>query len=199
MVDVLLFDLGGVLVDFSGPRDMARLLPVGTLESDIVERLRRCPHNAAFALGRLSRHDFAERFVRDWEIDLPPDRFLEEFRSWSRSLLPGAVELLASLRPRYRLAVLSNSNELHWERNALDLGVPDLFEVAISSHQVGLSKPDPRIYLAALDRLRVSPDKVIFFDDLHDNVVAASALGIRAFQVNGVDGIRAHAIRERLL
>jgi putative hydrolase of the HAD superfamily len=63
------------------------------------------------------------------------------------------VELLASLRSRFRLAALSNSNELHWERNSRDLGVTDLFEVAISSHQVGLRKPDPRIYLAALDRL----------------------------------------------
>jgi epoxide hydrolase-like predicted phosphatase len=199
MVDLLLFDLGGVLVDFSGVREVARFLPVGTSESDIIERLSRCPHSEAFGRGQLSRQDFGERFVRDWEIDLTPERFLEEFRSWSKCLLPGAVELLASLRPRFRLAALSNSNELHWERNAQDLGVPDLFEVAISSHQVGFTKPDPRIYLATLDRLRVAADRVLFFDDLHQNVIAASALGIRAFRVDGVEGIRERATLERLL
>lgn len=199
MVEVLLFDLGGVLVDFSGVRDLARLLPIGTTQSDIITRLGRCPHSEAFCLGQLSRQDFGERFVRDWDIDLPPEQFLEKFRSWSNCLLPGAVELLASLRPHFRLAVLSNSNELHWERNAIDLGVPDLFELAISSHQIGLSKPDPRIYRAALDRLRVSPGEVMFFDDLRENVAAASKLGIRAFQVDGVEGIRARAIHEGLL
>jgi epoxide hydrolase-like predicted phosphatase len=199
MVEVLLFDLGGVLVDFSGVREVAPLLPVGTSEADIIERWRRCPHSEAFGRGQLSPHDFGERFVRDWEMDLTLERFLEEFRTWSKCLLPGAVELLDSLRPRFRLAALSNSNELHWERNALDLGVPDLFEVAISSHQVGLSKPDPRIYLAALDRLRVSADRVMFFDDLHENIVAASELGIRAFQVDGVEGVRECLVRERLL
>jgi hypothetical protein len=72
MVDVLLFDLGGVLVDFSGVREVARLLPLGTSESEILERWSRCPHTEAFGRGQLSRQDFGERFVRDWGIDWPP-------------------------------------------------------------------------------------------------------------------------------
>jgi glucose-1-phosphatase len=198
-IEVLLFDLGGVLVEFSGVRDVAPLLRIEAAESAIRERWSCCPHTEAFGRGQLSRHDFAERFVRDWGLDLPPDRFLQAFRSWSRSLLPGAEELLASLRPRFRLAALSNSNELHWERNANDLGINDLFEVAISSHQVGLSKPDPKIYEVALARLGVSPDAVMFFDDVQANVAAASRLGMRAFQVDGVEGVRERLIREGLL
>jgi epoxide hydrolase-like predicted phosphatase len=199
MVEVLLFDLGGVLVEYTGVQEVTRLLPAGTSEPEILERLSRCPHTEAFGRGQLSRQEFGERFVRDWGIDLPPETFLEEFRAWSKCLLPGAVELLATLRPRFRLAALSNSNELHWERNSRDLGVADLFEVAISSHEVGLRKPDPRIYRTALERLGVSPDGVVFFDDVHENVVAAAELGIRAFQVDGVPGIRERLIRETLL
>jgi glucose-1-phosphatase len=198
-VEVLLFDLGGVLVEFSGVQEVARLLPAGTSQSEIVERWDQCPHTDAFGRGQLSRQDFAERFIRDWGIDLAPERFLEEFRSWSKCLLPGAAELLASLRSRFRLAALSNSNELHWERHSHDLGVTDLFEIALSSHQVGLRKPDPRIYLTALDRLGVSPHAVMFFDDVHENVVSAAALGIRAFQVDGVQGVRERLTREHLL
>ena len=199
MVEVLLFDLGGVLVEFSGVRDLAPLLRKEATESEIIERWSSCPHTKAFGVGSLSREDFAERFVRDWGVDLPPDRFLQAFRSWSKGLLPGAAELLASLRPRFRLAALSNSNELHWERNANDLGANDLFDVAISSHQVGFCKPDPRIYEIALDRLDVSPDAVMFFDDAHANVVAAARLGMRAFQVNGVEGVRERLRHEHLL
>jgi FMN phosphatase YigB (HAD superfamily) len=130
MVEVLLFDLGGVLVEYTGVQEVTRPLPAGTSEPEILERLSRCPHTEAFGRGQLSRQEFGERFVRDWGIDLPPETFLEEFRAWSKCLLPGAVELLATLRPRFRLAALSNSNELHWERNSRDLGVTDLFEVA---------------------------------------------------------------------
>jgi len=164
-----------------------------------MDRWNRCPLSRAFGLGKLSAQDYAARFVREWEIDLEPGGFLEEYRSWSRCLLPGAKELLASLRPRFRLAALSNSNELHWDRNTNDIGVTELFEMAISSHQVGLCKPDPAIYRLALDRLRVPPEAVLFFDDLKPNVTAASALGIRAFQVEGVEGVRRCLMREHLL
>jgi glucose-1-phosphatase len=196
---LLLFDLGGVLVEFSGVRDIAPLLRTKASESEILERWSRCHHSEQFGLGKLSPQHFSERFVRDWDLDVTPGDFLREFRSWSKCLLPGAAELLATLRPRFRLAALSNSNELHWDRNTSELGVTDLFEVAISSHQVGICKPDPGIYRVALDRLGVSPDAVMFFDDIQANVDAASALGIHAFRVDGVEGVRARLIKAGIL
>ena len=198
-IDVLLFDLGGVLVEFSGVRDLAVLLQGRLSESEIMEQMSRYLPSEQFGLGKLSSRDFGERFVRDWNIELSPEDFLREFQSWSKRLLPGTVELLALLRPQFRLAALSNSNELHWERNINDLGITGLFEVAISSHQVGLYKPDPQMYLTALNRLGVSPDRVMFFDDVPANVTAASALGICAFQVEGVEGVRSRLMQEHLL
>jgi putative hydrolase of the HAD superfamily len=197
--DVLLFDLGGVLVEYTGVRDIAPLLPAPASESEILARWSRCPHSRAYGLGDLDRQTFVERFMRDWGLTITPEQFVAEFRVWSRRMLPGAEELLASLRPRYRLAALSNANELHWERNVQDLGIERLFEVAISSHQVGLLKPDPAIYHAALDRLGVNAGAVVFFDDAPANVAAAAEVGMRAFQVDGVAGVRERLVREGLL
>jgi HAD superfamily hydrolase (TIGR01509 family) len=109
------------------------------------------------------------------------------------------VELLDSLRPRFRLAALSNSNELHWVRNTQDLGVTGPFELALSSHQCGLSKPAAEFYVLALERLGVPPDAVLFFDDVPDNVAAASALRMRSFHVNGVEDVRACLVKEGIL
>ena len=53
--------------------------------------------------------------------------------------------------------------------------------------------------MTALDRLGVSPDRVMYFDDVPAYVTAASALGIRAFQVEGVEGVRSRLIQEHLL
>jgi putative hydrolase of the HAD superfamily len=198
-IDVLLFDLGGVLVEFSGVRDLAVLLKGKLSEAEISEQMSHYVPTEQLGLGKLSPREFGERFIRDWNIELSPEDFLREFQSWSKRLLPGAIELLTLLHPRFRLAALSNSNELHWERNTNELGLTGLFEVAISSHQVGLYKPDPQMYLTALDRLGVSPDRVMFFDDVPANVIAASALGMRAFQVEGVEGVRSRLMREQLL
>jgi HAD superfamily hydrolase (TIGR01509 family) len=198
-VELLLFDLGGVLVDFTGPRELGQFLRTPASPADILDRWIRCPHTRDFESGRISPREWAERFVRDWDIHLEPEKFLLEFKTWASCILPGARELLESLRPRYRLAALSNANEVHWERNTHELKVLDLFEFAISSHQVGFCKPDPAIFEVAIHRAGVTPGEVMFFDDMAVNVAAAASLGIRAFQVQGVEGLRECLVREGLL
>ncbi len=140
-----------------------------------------------FEVGALEPTDFANQLVHKWGLRVCPADFLVDFRSWSRALLPGARELLASLRPRYRLAALSNSNEVHWERNTEVLGVTALFDAAFSSHQLGCHKPEPAIYREALRRLGVPAERVAFFDDFLPNVEAARREGMTAFQVRGVE------------
>jgi glucose-1-phosphatase len=188
-IELILFDLGGVIVDFTGVKDIIPLLHVAASELEISERWNSCSHTKAFHLGKISKEEFGEKFVKDWGINLSPKDFLIEFRSWSRCLFPGAKELLDLLRQKYRLAALSNSNELHWDRNINDLGINQLFEKAISSHHIGLCKPNPEIYIAALRKLHITLDSTVFFDDVIDNVIAASELGINAFQVNNVKSI----------
>ena len=73
--------------------------------------------------------------------------------------LGGVLVVLDALRPRYRLAALSNSNAVHWERNTIDLGVTSVFDAVYSSHQLGRHQPEPAIYREALSRLGVRPER----------------------------------------
>ena len=189
--DLLLFDLGGVLVEFSGPRELGQYLRWTSTPDAILERWIQCPHTEAFERGALSPAAWAERFVEAWEVDLPAEEFLVRFTGWSRRILPGALELLARLRQRYRIAALSNSNPPHWYRNKNELRIVEQFEFAVASHEVGVCKPDPKIYRLALERGGITePHRVVFFDDMAVNVAAARAVGMRAFQVRGVDALR---------
>jgi putative hydrolase of the HAD superfamily len=198
--ELLLFDFGGVLVEFAGLTELGRYLRWSSTPEVILQRWVTCPHTDEFERGKLTPAAWADRFIRDWDVDLPRDDFLAKFTTWSRRVLPGAKELLEQLRTRYRLAALSNSNELHWERNTNELRIIELFEFAISSHQVGWCKPHADIYKAAIDRAKVSaPDAIVFFDDLAANVEAAKAAGMRAYQVRGVDQLRQRLIDEALL
>lgn len=197
--ELLLFDFGGVLVEFAGPKELGQHLRWPSTPEVILKRWTECPHTDEFERGRLNPAQWAERFIREWDVDLTPGEFLTRFTTWSRRVLPGARELLEELRRRYRLAALSNSNELHWERNTNELRLLELFEFAISSHEVGLCKPNPEIYKIALERARVSsPDAVVFFDDLAANVEAARSVGMRAHQVRGVDELRRRLVSEGL-
>jgi putative hydrolase of the HAD superfamily len=196
--ELLLFDLGGVLVDFSGPRDIAAFMRAPATPADILSRWATCPHTKEYQVGKISAEVWADRFVRDWDLDLAPDKFLAEFCSWSKGFFPGAKELLSTLRRRYRLAVLSNSNALHWKRNE-ELGIFQEFEFAVGSHEIGLCKPDPAAFQAVLEKAKVPPAAVVFFDDLPANVAGAKTCGIRARRVEGVGAVRECLIQLGLL
>lgn len=194
-IAVLLFDLGGVLVEVTSLESLRSLLPVPMDAADLRKRLVASPVLRQFEVGALEPADFARQVVCDLDLQMSPADFLVEFRTWSRALLPGARELLASLRPRYQLAALSNSNQVHWERNTEVLGVTALFDVALSSHQLGHHKPEPAIYREALKRLGVTAEAVAFFDDSLPNVEAARREGITAFHVRGIEELT-HSLRE---
>ena len=94
--ELLLFDLGGVLVEFSGFRDLRPLLRVPLSESEIRQQWIACPVVRAFEVGTLTPQQFAERFIAAWNIAVSPLDFLQAFRLWTRGFLPGARELLAT-------------------------------------------------------------------------------------------------------
>lgn len=185
-INLLLFDLGGVLIHFSGVEEIQPLLSEPMAPETIRARFVESATLREYETGSLEPSEFARRFVADWNLPLSAEAFLEAFRGWSHGFLPGAEALLAALRPRYRIAALSNSNPTHWDRNTRDLGVPRWFDAVFSSHELRHHKPAPEIYLRTLAALGVTPDQVCFFDDSAANVAGAEAVGIRAFLTCGV-------------
>ena len=195
-VDVLLFDLGGVIVELAG-------LPVWTRwtghdEAESWTRWLRSPAVRRFESGRASATEFAEDVVREFELPVAPEVFLAEFERWPTGPYPGALELLAGLAPRFRLACLTNTNSLHWPRFLADMGLRDAFDQHFASHELGAMKPDREIFELVLEALGCRPERVLFLDDNAVNVDGARDAGLEACQVRGIEGAR-QALRERNL
>jgi len=97
--------------------------------------------------------------------------------------MPGAEDLVDRVRAKYRVAFLSNSNEVHAE--VIPKQFPQLFRKDdrwILSYRFGVAKPDPEMYVRTIETLGTLASQCIFVDDLIENVLAAQAVGIRAFQ-----------------
>lgn len=179
---ILLFDLGGVLVEVSGLPALQRLLPQLDA-SQIQARWQASPAVTAFESGRIGAREFSEQFVQEWQLPLEPPQFLANFASWVSGFYPGAKELLADLRRTHTVACLSNTNATHWARLA-EAG--SLFDCCIASHLTGHMKPDARAFAHAAQVLGAPAQAIVFFDDLAPNVAAARQTGMRAFQVRGI-------------
>jgi len=180
---LLLFDIGGVLVENVGFDRLNDLLPTRMSNAAIKSKWLSCPVVRDFELGLTSPETFAQRLLEKWNISLGVGAFLAAFTSWPKGFYPGAVELLQRLRQHYTVACLSNSNALHWER--FD-GFRQHFHVSLSSHLLGVIKPDEECFDRALRECDAAPREAIFFDDSLDNVHSARKLGIQAFHVCGL-------------
>lgn len=183
---VILFDLGGVLIENTGRDGLTSLLPYTLDSPEIWRRWLTSPSVRQFEAGRISSEAFAAAFVAEWGLSIAPENFIAAFAGWPKGFFPGARELLESLRKNHHLACLSNTNAIHWSRFP---EFPRLFDTCFASHEMGVVKPDVEAYAHVLDTLRVDPAAVYFFDDQILNVQAARAFGINAFQVTEFSAI----------
>jgi putative hydrolase of the HAD superfamily len=177
-INALLFDLGGVLVHFTGFEELERLLPAPHDPAAIRMKWIESPSVREFESGVLSPEEFGERFVEEWRLEIEPENLVNEFRSWLRGLYPDVMMLLGQLKPTIRIGCLSNSNILHtaWHRATFE----STFEFFYFSNEMGVVKPDREIFRLVIGDLGCEPDQIGFLDDNPMNVEAAQKEGILA-------------------
>jgi len=176
----LLFDLGGVLLENDCFNALNALLPEKLAEDALKQLWLNSGAMQDFDSGHISVSEFAQRIVSEWQLRINPAEFIAVFYSWPRGFYPGAITMLGRLRESYRVSCLSNSNEVHWEKFNSFNGI---FDIALSSHHLGVTKPAREIFIKALDILGSPPEQVIFFDDSLPNVTTARGIGIQAHHV----------------
>lgn len=178
---VVLLDMGGVLVDLGTPAaDMA--LPMSDAEfwrvwlgSEAV---------GEYETGRLALTEFCRRMGA--EFGLAAGGFTaERLARWRLPLYPQVAATLRGLAGRYSLALLSNTNAMHWQAVRAQSDVFDAFSHVFLSYELGLHKPDRAIFEHVLDRLATPAADVVFIDDSERNVAAARELGIDAHRAAG--------------
>jgi putative hydrolase of the HAD superfamily len=186
---VVLFDLGGVVVELGGVEELGALVGESR-EEEIWRRWLECPWVRSFERGQCSEGEFARGMVEAWSLPLAPDEFLETFQRWPRGLLPGAEALLRELSGRVHRACFSNTNAFHIDHQLDAFRIRELFDEHFFSNRIGLVKPDREAYEHVVDALACPPQEILFLDDNHINVDGARAVGLDAHRVQGVEAAR---------
>jgi epoxide hydrolase-like predicted phosphatase len=176
----LLVDFGGVLTT-SVWDSFAEFCRARGLEEDAVKRLFRDDPEAladlrALETGGLEEAEFEQRFARRLGLPEASDLIDGMFRGMKPSE-PMAEAVRAARETGIRTALVSNSwSTSHYDRDLLDR----LFDAVVISAEVGLHKPQPKIYLLACERLEAKPARCVFVDDLRENCAGAEAVGMTA-------------------
>lgn len=182
-VRAVAFDIGGVLevptdTDLEGRWEQL----LGLRPGEFFQRLRQSGLGRDANLGRCSEAEFARALGRLYGLEQPAtDELLAELWDWYvGELNTEMAAYFRRLRPRYRTAILSNAAEGGRREEDRRYGFATMADVLVYSYEVGIEKPDRRIYEITCRRLGVHPSEVVFLDDLEANVVTASRLGMRA-------------------
>jgi len=191
MVRTIIFDLGGVIVPFDFKRGYARmegLCPYPVAE--IPARLRSTDLVTRFETGQIEPEAFVAELCAVLELNATYEQFCNLWTSifLPETLIPDAF--VESLKPDYRLLLLSNTNAIHFEMIQRHYPLLRHFDHYVLSYKVGAMKPSPQIYQAALAHAGCRAEECFFTDDLLPYVEGARRLGIDAVQFQSFARLR---------
>jgi putative hydrolase of the HAD superfamily len=178
---IILFDLGGVLVDLADP---VTSIGLSMSDEEFWSIWLSSPLVQQFETGRLTASEFVSKFGAELGFN-NADEFDRALRSWHLPLFDGAEEALQSLTESNTIALLSNINEIHWQHVESQTDVFENFAKVFLSYETGNAKPHAPAFHDVVAHFDCEPQDIVFFDDNAGNVAAAKAEGLRAVQVQG--------------
>ncbi len=130
----------------------------------------------------LRRGTIRAAFEEGGESEAAADRAFDFFRGERNRVqfFPDALPALERLKSRFRLAVISNGFA-----DVKAIGIDEHFESVVSAHEIGVSKPDPKIYAACIERIGLEAGEIIYVgDDPANDVIGPCTAGMQAAWIN---------------
>ncbi len=187
----LIFDIGDVIIDIDYKATVAEFQKLAVVDfGTIVSYSKQNPIFDQFETGKISARQFSDELKQFLKPGTTDEQI---YAAWNAILIDYPaykIDLLKTLKNKYRTFALSNINEVHV--NTINLAVKQrfgidsfasLFNHAYYSNEVGYRKPDKEIYQLVLEKENLMPGDTFFVDDKAENIAAAKELGIQAYQL----------------
>lgn len=184
MINAIIFDFGDIFINLDKPATISGLQKLGMKEwNNEFDQL-----NLSFEVGAISPEDFVGGFQKQ----LPNASKEDILRAWNAVLADFPfyrLEFLQELSKKYRLFLLSNTDSIHINTFEEKSGISfykdfyACFEKVYFSFDIGMRKPDPKIYQFVLDQNNLVAENTLFVDDKTENTDSATALGIKVWNL----------------
>ena len=184
MINAIIFDFGDIFINLDKPATISGLQKLGMKEwNNEFDQL-----NLSFEVGAISPEDFVGGFQKQ----LPNASKEDILRAWNAVLADFPfyrLEFLQELSKKYRLFLLSNTDSIHINTFEEKSGISfykdfyACFEKVYFSFDIGMRKPDPKIYQFVLEQNNLIAENTLFVDDKTENTDSAATLGIKVWNL----------------
>ena len=181
MIKALIFDLGNVIVPVETERTIAELAALCWRDpAELRALIAASDELDRHQTGRMTTADLIAHLHQLLSFTCEAEVFN---RAWNSMLVPTPLlptELFRELSERYRLIVLSDTNEIHFEYIRENYEAMKYFDDFVLSYEVGDVKPSPVMFREAVRRAGCDPGECLFTDDKPINIEGAINCGLQA-------------------
>ena len=194
----IIFDLGGVVLDIDESIVYKELEKLGINISELAHSKGFMEIMSNFDTGVYTAPTFRKKMKELIRQEKMTDAKFDSI--WNAMLLDiprERIEALEQIRRHYKIFLMSNSNEIHYDLYIRDLQLrfgydefDKLFNKSYFSFDIHLEKPDPRFFELILDHEHLLPEETLFIDDTAANIKVAKSLGIRTYHISREELVR---------
>lgn len=184
-IKAVIFDLGNVLVNYDVEKAAKRFSAAsGLTPQEIWKRFFLSKFEQAYTRGELSTREFHKIACKTLGVRIPLVTFSHYWNDifWEN---PGMEKLLARIKRRYPLYLISNTNALHFNYIKKHFSLLRHFDRKFPSHEVKARKPDTRIFRRVLKKIGLRPDETVFIDDMRSFIAGARKVGMKTIHFKG--------------
>jgi glucose-1-phosphatase len=188
-VKVLLFDLGGVVLQISFARVLDAWSSYAGIESALLRtRFKLDDSYEQHECGLLTGSGYFAALRESLALHLTDEQFEAGWNAIAMGEVPGIRTMLLEARRRYPLYAFSNTNFTHLKYIAQHYNeVLGVFEKLFTSCELGKRKPTEEAFALVVEEIGVDAKEILFFDDLLENVEGARGAGLQAVHVKTVE------------
>jgi putative hydrolase of the HAD superfamily len=189
-ITTVIFDFGMVISSFEVAQFLRNLVPITGKSVEELKQVLAVVREFVvdYETGLVTTDEFVAKVLSATRLPISG----EEFRLAYNNIftpIPFTSELIRRLKPRYRLGLLSNTSEWHFQHAIKTVEVFPLFDAVTLSFEVKAMKPAEAIYRDMLSKLGATPQECVYIDDLPENIESAARLGMHAIRYVSPDQI----------
>jgi len=195
-VEVILFDLGNVILPFNH-HQIAEKLFRSTQKKEFQDPQKIFSYLFEyrdgiindFDVGKISPQEFFQSVKTTLDLSISFDEFIP---LWNNIFVEDreVSQIILSLKDKWRLGLLSNTDPLHFNHILSEFPIIQMFDKWILSYEVGFKKPAIEIFQKAIQWASVEPKKILFIDDIKKYVEVAISLGMHGIHFISSDQLK---------
>lgn len=190
-IQAIIFDFGGVIINIDYDATIRAFEELGIDNFD--ELYSQAAQSDLFndiETGKISAQHFINGLLHLLPKGISPNKVVSAWNAMILDIPADRIELLLSLKGKYQIYLLSNTNSLHianavrkWDRIS-DKSIHTVFDHVYLSHEMGMRKPNIEIFQTVCKEQGLNPETTLFIDDSIQHIEGAKKAGLNTYYLS---------------